>query len=113
MADAAIQGNDMRGHLKATPKDQFHTTVPAEYEDMLKALTAANVSFQIKKEENNALWPTLVGCAPDGGDRRTFFFMLRQMQSGGNKAMSFGKSRARLLSMQQKKGDLQGCGRSR
>ena len=30
-------------------------------------------------------------------------FMMRQMQSGGNKAMSFGKSRARLLSMQQKK----------
>ncbi len=29
--------------------------------------------------------------------------MIRQMQSGGNKAMSFGKSRARLLSMQQKK----------
>ena len=29
--------------------------------------------------------------------------MLRQMQSGGNKALSFGKSRARLLSMQQKK----------
>ena len=29
--------------------------------------------------------------------------MMRQMQSGGNKAMSFGKSRARLLSMQQKK----------
>jgi cell division protease FtsH len=28
---------------------------------------------------------------------------MRQMQSGGNKAMSFGKSRARLLSMQQKK----------
>ena len=32
-----------------------------------------------------------------------WFFMLRQMQSGGNKALSFGKSRARLLSMQQKK----------
>ncbi|MEO6805013.1 MAG: ATP-dependent zinc metalloprotease FtsH, partial [Edaphobacter sp.] len=32
-----------------------------------------------------------------------WFFLLRQMQSGGNKAMSFGKSRARLLSMQQKK----------
>jgi len=28
---------------------------------------------------------------------------MRQMQSGGNKALSFGKSRARLLSMQQKK----------
>jgi len=32
-----------------------------------------------------------------------FFFFMRQMQSGGNKALSFGKSRARLLSMQQKK----------
>ena len=29
--------------------------------------------------------------------------MIRQMQTGGNKALSFGKSRARLLSMQQKK----------
>jgi cell division protease FtsH len=32
-----------------------------------------------------------------------FLFMMRQMQSGGNKALSFGKNRARLLSMQQKK----------
>jgi len=32
-----------------------------------------------------------------------WFFMLRQMQTGGNKALSFGKSRARLLSKQQKK----------
>ena len=29
--------------------------------------------------------------------------MIRQMQAGGNKAMSFGKSRARLLTAQQKK----------
>ena len=32
-----------------------------------------------------------------------WFIMIRQMQSGGNKALSFGKSKARLLSMQQKK----------
>ena len=25
--DAAIQGNELRGHMKATPKEQFHTTV--------------------------------------------------------------------------------------
>jgi cell division protease FtsH len=30
-------------------------------------------------------------------------FMLRQMQSGGNKALSFGKSRAKLLNNQQKR----------
>ncbi len=32
-----------------------------------------------------------------------WIFMLRQMQSGGNKALSFGKSRAKLLSNQQKR----------
>jgi len=32
-----------------------------------------------------------------------WFIMIRQMQTGGSKALSFGKSRARLLSMQQKK----------
>ena len=32
-----------------------------------------------------------------------WIFMIRQMQTGGNKALSFGKSKARLLSMQQKK----------
>ena len=32
-----------------------------------------------------------------------WIFIMRQMQSGGNKALSFGKSRARLLSTQQKK----------
>jgi cell division protease FtsH len=32
-----------------------------------------------------------------------FIFMLRQMQSGGNKALSFGKSRAKLLNNQQKR----------
>ncbi|MBO0799798.1 MAG: ATP-dependent metallopeptidase FtsH/Yme1/Tma family protein, partial [Blastocatellia bacterium] len=32
-----------------------------------------------------------------------WIFMIRQMQSGGNKALSFGKSRAKLLSNQQKR----------
>src|ERR1700739_226426 len=35
--------------------------------------------------------------------RALWFVMIRQMQTGGNKALSFGKSRARLLSMQQEK----------
>ena len=45
----------------------------------------------------------LVSIAPFALLLGLWFFLLRQMQSGGNKAMSFGKSRARLLSMQQKK----------
>jgi cell division protease FtsH len=101
--DAAIQGNELRGHLKASPKEQFHTTIPANYQDLEKALLDAKVSFAIKEPQNNILLPLLFNIGPFVLLGLIWFFMLRQMQSGGNKAMSFGKSRARLLSMQQKK----------
>jgi cell division protease FtsH len=101
--DAAIQGNELHGHLKSSPKDQFHTTVPANYEDLEKAMLANKVNFSIKEPQNSILLPLLFNVGPFVLLGAIWFFMLRQMQSGGNKAMSFGKSRARLLSMQQKK----------
>ncbi len=101
--DAEIQDRDLRGHLKATPKDEFHTTLPANYEDLDKAMLAAHVPFSIKEQQNNILLPLLFNVGPIILIGFLFFFFMRQMQSGGNKAMSFGKSRARLLSMQQKK----------
>jgi cell division protease FtsH len=101
--DAQIQGTDLRGHLKATPKDQFHTTIGSNYEDLEKAMEAANVNFSIKDQQGNILWPILINAGPFVLLIGFWFFMMRQMQSGGNKALSFGKSRARLLSMQQKK----------
>jgi len=101
--DATIQGDELRGHLKTSPKDQFHTTLPANYDDLLKALTAAKVNTTIKEPQNNVLIPLLINVGPFVLLIAVWFFMLRQMQSGGNKALSFGKSRARLLSMQQKK----------
>jgi cell division protease FtsH len=101
--DAEIQGSDLRGHLKATPKDQFHTTVGSNYEDLKKALLAANVNFSIKEQASNLPLQLLINIGPFVLLGAIWFFMLRQMQSGGNKALSFGKSRARLLSMQQKK----------
>jgi len=101
--DAAIQGNELRGHLTTNSKDQFHTTIPANYEELEKAMLAAKVSFAIKEPQNNMLLPILFNVGPFILLGLIWFFMLRQMQSGGNKALSFGKSRARLLSMQQKK----------
>jgi cell division protease FtsH len=100
--DATIQGSDLHGHLKGS-KDQFHTTVGANYEDLKKAMLAANVNFSIKEPQSNLLIPLLINIGPFILIGAIWFFMLRQMQSGGNKALSFGKSRARLLSMQQKK----------
>ncbi|HEU5350677.1 MAG TPA: ATP-dependent zinc metalloprotease FtsH [Terracidiphilus sp.] len=102
--DATIQGTELHGHLKSSPKEEFHTTIPANYEDLDKAMLASKVNLTIKNEQNNGLWlQVLINVGPFVLLIAIWFFMLRQMQSGGNKALSFGKSRARLLSMQQKK----------
>jgi cell division protease FtsH len=100
--DASIQGTELRGHLKGS-KDQFHTTVGEHYEDLEKAMLAGKVSFSKKDAQGNILVPILINAGPFILLGVIWFFFMRQMQSGGNKALSFGKSRARLLSMQQKK----------
>ena len=101
--DATIQGTEVHWHQKGS-KDEFHTTITANNVDSLsKELRSSKVTFDIKAEQNNFLIPLLINIGPFVLLGAIWFFMLRQMQSGGNKALSFGKSRARLLSMQQKK----------
>jgi cell division protease FtsH len=101
--DAIIQGTDVHGHLKGS-KDEFHTTVASgEVDSLAKELRASKVTFSNKEPQSSMLLPILFNVGPFVLIGAIWFFMLRQMQSGGNKALSFGKSRARLLSMQQKK----------
>ena len=94
--------NGMEVHGKYSDGSAFHTTVPANYPDMYKALQAKNVSVSIR-DINSGNWAWVWQLAPLALLVALWFFMIRQMQTGGNKALSFGKSRARLLSMQQKK----------
>ena len=100
--DASIQGDELKGHLKGS-KDEFHTTLPGDWSELDKAMRAAHVQFGVKEPQSNFLIPLLFNIGPFVLLIAVWFFMIRQMQSGGNKALSFGKSRARLLSMQQKK----------
>jgi cell division protease FtsH len=96
-----ITGTEVRGH--DTDGGGFHTIIPANYPDMYKALSDKNVNIKIHDAQSGT-WPTwLLNLAPLVLLGALWFFMIRQMQTGGNKALSFGKSRARLLSMQQKK----------
>ncbi|HKN84965.1 MAG TPA: ATP-dependent zinc metalloprotease FtsH, partial [Pyrinomonadaceae bacterium] len=76
--------------------------------DLLKsAREVVNGKPRVTKveEESSAsfLWPMLITWAPLLFIIAIWIFMLRQMQSGGNKALSFGKSRAKLLNNQQKR----------
>ena len=70
---------------------------------MFKILQDNHVIITVKDRQGNGWLHILLHFSPIIVIGALWFFMLRQMQSGGNKAMSFGKSRARLLSMQQKK----------
>jgi cell division protease FtsH len=100
--DVLVDG--MQLHGKYTDNTAFHTTVPANYPEMIKSLHDKGVSMTFR-DANSGSWPLqLLGTwAPLILLGALWFFMIRQMQTGGNKALSFGKSRARLLSMQQKK----------
>ena len=59
--------------------------------------------FEDDSGSSGYIWPMLITWAPLLFIIGIWVFMLRQMQSGGNKALSFGKSRAKLLNNQQKR----------
>jgi cell division protease FtsH len=101
--EVTITGQEVRGHYR-NDNSAFHTTAPANYPDMIKTLRDKDVAMTVR-DITSGSWPLqLLGTwAPLILLAALWFFMIRQMQTGGNKALSFGKSRARLLSMQQKK----------
>jgi len=101
--EVTIDGMQVKGKY-ANDGSPFHTTAPANYPDMIKTLRDKGVNINIR-DITSGSWPLqLLGTwAPLILLAALWFFMIRQMQTGGNKALSFGKSRARLLSMQQKK----------
>jgi cell division protease FtsH len=99
-----VSVDGMQVHGKYTDNTAFHTTAPANYPDMIKTLRDKGVSMSFRDVNSGSLPLQLLGTwAPLILLGALWFFMIRQMQTGGNKALSFGKSRARLLSMQQKK----------
>jgi cell division protease FtsH len=101
--DVIVNGPEVTGHYRDDPKNNFKTTIPGNYPDLYNTLRSHGVEINIKDQSPNQWLNLLISIAPFALLLGLWFFLLRQMQSGGNKAMSFGKSRARLLSMQQKK----------
>jgi len=102
VSTVTVTGPEVTGEYKGS-KETFHTTIPANYPDFYKDLRDHGVDVTIKDPAGNVWFSVLIQALPILAIFALFLFMMRQMQSGGNKAMSFGKNRARLLSMQQKK----------
>ncbi len=96
-----ITGNEIAGELSSGTK--FRTYAPAQYEGLGNKLVEKGVELSAEKETVSP-WATLLyAWAPILLMIGFWIFFMRQMQSGGNKALSFGKSRAKLSSGTQKK----------
>ena len=102
VSEVTISGTDAQGTLRKN-NTKFKTTIPANYPDLYKSLTDKNVKVTIKDNSNGTMISWVMNGLPLLLLLGLWIFFMRQMQSGGNKALSFGKSRARLLSSQQKK----------
>jgi cell division protease FtsH len=100
-----IRGNEVSGTYKEAGSEagaEFHTYV-AEYPDLVQELRDAGVAIKAEEPKDNPLVQFLFGWAPFLLIIGLWIFFMRQMQSGGNKALSFGKSKAKLLNLTGKK----------
>ena len=100
--EVTISGNEVHGNYK-DPNTGLHTLIPSNYPDVYKLLQEKGVNVEIKDASSGNWISILLNASPFIVLIAFWIFMMRQMQSGGNKALSFGKSRARLHSTQQKK----------
>ena len=96
-----ITGNDISGYNKSN--DHFQTYVPTQYDGLVNKLIERGVVVTAK-EPTVSPWATILySWGPFILIIAFWVFFMRQMQSGGNKALSFGKSKAKLSSSSQKK----------
>ncbi|HYC61686.1 MAG TPA: ATP-dependent zinc metalloprotease FtsH [Thermoanaerobaculia bacterium] len=107
VAKIIVRGDEVRGEYKATApggQKDFHTTVlPAWWESLQKPLDEKNVEVEIEPQRDAPFITALITWAPFLFLIGLWIFFMRQMQAGGNKALSFGKSKAKLLSGSAKK----------
>ena len=79
------------------------TVFPPEYPGIIQLLEESGTKIEVEESSTPTWLAFLINASPFILLFGFWIFMMRQMQAGGNKALSFGKSRARLLTSQQKK----------
>ena len=88
---------DKGGAFNPPPPYDFWTNIPYQDPDLVKTLMAKDVQVEGKDDEGNMLLNGIISFLPwlifFG---LIWFLMIRQIQGAGNKALSFGKSRAKL-----------------
>ena len=96
ITEVVISGDNISG--KYMDGNAFQTTAPPKDPDLIKSLRQKNVRIVVVPPEQTSWYMSiLISWFPMLLLLGIWIFFMRQMQSGGGKAMSFGKSKARLL----------------
>ena len=99
--EVVIQGDHIQGKLQ--DGKMFRTNIVSDPE-LIKFLREKSVRIKVMPPEETTWYANLlISWFPMLLLLGVWIFFMRQMQSGGGKALSFGKSRAKLLSQQKKK----------
>jgi len=93
--EVTIKGNNLEGKLRGGKTFKTYT---AEYPELVEILRSKNVKIIAKPEEQNPWWHIFLNWGPIIFLVAIWIFFMRQMQTGGNKALSFGKAKAKLVS---------------
>jgi cell division protease FtsH len=109
-----IRGPEVRAFKKGDPegRDPKWRTYAPTYPDLIKDLQRGNVKITAEEPREGSLLVIILQWAPILFLIGLWIFIMRQMQTGGNRALAFGKSRAKLLTPNQKKvtfKDVAGC----
>jgi cell division protease FtsH len=94
---------ELQGEYRNGTKFRGVTVANTAITDVTKVLQDKGVLYNYKEVKEANWLSLLINLSPILIIVAIWIFMMRQMQAGGNKALSFGKSRARLLTAQQKK----------
>jgi cell division protease FtsH len=106
LESVSIQEDEYKGKFKPDYKNgvRFETIGPVESDQALLALAKTDAKVDYLKKKETPFWQTLlVSWLPMLLLFGLFFFSMRQIQVGGGKAMSFGRSKAKLLADNQRK----------
>jgi cell division protease FtsH len=101
VASVTITGQEISGKTKVG--ESFRTYAPSQYDGLVNKLIDRGVTVTAKEPTASPWASLLYSWAPVLLMIGFWIFFMRQMQSGGNKALSFGKSKAKLSSSSQKK----------
>ncbi|HSB51407.1 MAG TPA: ATP-dependent zinc metalloprotease FtsH [Dissulfurispiraceae bacterium] len=94
--EVTIKDNNITGRLKEGSRFR---TYAVGYPDLVKDLRSKNVKITVKPPDQNPWYVNLFfSFGPIILLVLVWIFFMRQMQMGGNKAMSFGRARAKLVS---------------